>query len=79
LESAVDSLSESSKALEHITSPAQEVEQANSDAADVSVKDVDAAAQLAGELYGRIRENDQTAREAHATKRLRESVHRFLS
>jgi hypothetical protein len=79
LESAVDSLSESSKTLEYITSSTVEVEQANSAAADVSVKDVDAAAQLADELYGRIRENERLAREAHDAKLSQESVHRFLS
>lgn len=79
LESAVDNLSESSKALDYITSSTTEVERANSDAADVSVKDVDAAAQLADELYERIRENERLARQAHDANLSREAVHRFLS
>ncbi len=79
LESAVDNLSESSKALEYITSSTKEVEQAMSDAADVSVKDVEAAAKLADELYGRILENERLAREAHDAMLSREAVQRFLS
>ncbi len=79
LETAVDNLSQSSSVLEYIANPAQEVEKANSDAAEASVKDVNAAAALADELYQRIRDNERLARQAHEGKLSQESVQRFLS
>lgn len=79
LESAVDNLSESSTVLGFIASPAEEVQRAISDASEASVQDVSAAADLAAELYARIRENERMARQAHEGKLSRESVQRFLS
>ncbi len=79
LESAVDNLSQSSTVLGFIASSTEEVEQANSDAAEVSVKDVNAAVALANELYERIWENERLARQAHEGSLSRESVQRFLS
>lgn len=79
LESAVDNLSESSTVLGYIASSVEEIERANSDAAQVSVQDVVAAVDLADRLFERIRENERLAQQAHNGKLSTELVQRFLS
>jgi hypothetical protein len=79
LDSAVKNIEHSSTVLNYLGTSAEEVEQANSDASEVSVKDLDRAVELASELYDRIRRDEQLAQDAHKDGLSVHRIQRFLS
>lgn len=79
LEAAVTNITESRASIQGLGSNYPEVEGANSDASRVSVRDVNAASELADTLYSRITGNEGLANNAQVVRLSPENVQRVLS
>jgi hypothetical protein len=78
LEAAVTNLSESRVSLEQLNSSNEDVAGANSEASKASVRDVDAAAQLADTLFSQILGDEEVAKDAQAGALTPDRVERAL-
>ncbi len=78
LSSAVRNLNESTDTLAAMSGAVEEVQRANVQASEVTVREVQSAVQVADELTGRIRENLRVANQAQGKGLSQESIQRFL-
>lgn len=78
LSTAVKNLSDSTDAIASMGDAVDEVQRSNKQASEASVRDVQAAAQVADELQNRIRDDLKRASDAQGKGLSLDSVQRFL-